>query len=163
MVKEFGVRRYHRKVIRSRRHLGILRCVNKSTVLRISNEFLTRMPYSKRMELSIINSRQHQFAPKLPIISKQCNDYRKAIAALIMRRTVGNVVQSIPFVDANRDDRVELHLSDSCIPITLPSLIEKSPRLSYLLGEFFFFLNPRKTQECKNTEKQNESDTRKYI
>ena len=45
----------------------------------------------------------HQFVPKLPIISKQCNGYREA-TVLIVRRTVGNVVQNIPFVDGNRDD-----------------------------------------------------------
>ena len=38
----------------------------------------------------------------LPIISKQCNEYREIVVRTI-RRARGNVVQIIPFLDSNRD------------------------------------------------------------
>ena len=38
-------------------------------------------------------------------------------ATVLLRRTVGNVVQSIFFVDANREDHVQLHPSGSRISI----------------------------------------------
>ena len=66
-------------------------------------------------------------------------------------RTVGNVVKSIPFVDANRDDHVRLHPSDSRIPIA-PILNRKisSPLIS-AWGNFCSQEKTRKTQRHKNT------------
>ena len=57
-----------------------------------------------------------------------------------MRRTRGNVVQSIPFVDANRDDDVLLSWYSSsrmwfAHPQSPPSLTGNFPHLSYLLGK----------------------------
>ena len=102
-------------------------------------------------------SSQHQFVPKLPIISKQCNDYPEETTVLIMRRAVGNVVQSIPFVAANRDNHVQLHLSGSSAQ-SLPSLIVKSSRLSCLLGESFQTRNTKITR--KNIRANSTGDCR---
>ena len=65
--KEFDILRYHRKRIRSRRQLGILRCLS-TRVLSFSNDFLARKPYFKRMKFSTDRNR---FVQKLLIIKIQ--------------------------------------------------------------------------------------------
>ena len=70
-----------------------------------------------------------------------------------MRRTRGNVVQSILFTDANRDDDARscpgttIHASGLRIPISPRSLIEDSSRLSYLLEKIVDKKKNRETQE----------------
>ena len=131
MIKEFDVLRFHKKKSYVREDIFYVAC--QPNALRISNEFYARKPYFKRMEPS---ATRHRFVQKLPIISKQCIEYRKATVHT-MRKTGGNVVQSIPFVDANRDTVSSfIHLVRASQSLS-PSLIAKSPCLSYLLGEIF--------------------------
>ena len=62
---------------------------------------------------------------------------------------MGNVVQSIPFVDANRDDNVQLYPSDSRIPIA-PILDRKmSLPLVAAWGNFADKKKNRKTEKHK--------------
>ena len=74
-----------------------------------------------------------------------------------MRWARGNVVQSIPFVDANRDDDahssvlVQQFTHLVCTSQSLPSLIENSPRLLYLLEEIADKKKNRTTQENKKS------------
>ena len=74
-----------------------------------------------------------------------------------MRRTRGNVVHSIPFDDASRDDDARscpgtaVHASALRITIA-PSWIERSPRLSYLLWKVAD--KTGKTEKCKRTRKR---------
>ena len=84
-----------------------------------------------------------------------------------MGRIVGNVVQSIPFVDANRDNRIELSLRKLLIHLvrafqSLPSFVENSPCLWHLLdkqGKSCRQQENTKTEK-KTQEMQSKTDTR---
>ena len=101
------------------------------------------------MELS---TTRHRFVRKLLIISKQCNKYRETTVR-IMRRTIGSVVQSMPFLGANRDDDGQLHSSGLHIPIA-PILDRKfSSPLEAAWGNFA----DKKTEKQENTKKTQEN------
>ena len=126
-VKEFDPPRYRQ------RQLRILRCLSTK-----SAPYFKRTSYPKAIFQMLITTYQ-TFVRKLLIILKQCDRVSKS-TVFIVRRTRGNVVQSIPFVDANRDDDVLLSWNSSsrlwfAHPQSLPSLIGNSPHLSYLLGK----------------------------
>ena len=103
------------------------------------------------MELSTI---RHRFVRKLPIVSKQCNKYRETTVR-IMRRTIGSVVQSMPFVGANRDDDGQLLTSGLHIPIA-PIIDRKiSSPLVPAWGNFA----DKKTEKQENRKKTQENKT----
>ena len=82
-----------------------------------------------------------------------------------MRRTRGNVVQSIPFVDANQDDDVLLSWYSSsrlwfAHPQSLPSLIGNSPHLSYLLGKIAEKKKRLESTRHRSKKQQSEKDIR---
>ena len=141
----------------------ILYAVCQPRVLRISNEFLVRKSYFSYMELSTT----HLFVQKLPFISKQCNEYRETTVP-ITKRTVGNVVQSIPLVDANRDNDARsypgtaVRASGLRIPIA-PTLNRKISSPLVPAWRIFFEIRRknRKTEEHKTYgQTVNETDIR---
>ena len=122
MFKEFDVLRDHRKSVRLQRQLGIPRCLSTKITTyfkQISCPQAILQTCESQYYLLVVNIGLYQtyLSSQRNLMSIKKQQY------LSLGRQLVNVVQSIPFVDINRDDDIHLHPSD--LRILIASILNK--------------------------------------